>query len=313
MPLAVGPAMTANLGKLRDREVFIATLIASDRLNAGQISDAMDRLRSAGCAPTGSGWIDEGQAADLLFGLRPDLARAALENAFPQVDVAVQAMMTRHKRLLIADMDSTMITAECIDELADYAGLKPQIAAVTEAAMRGELDFVAALDARVALLKGLDARVIEQCLAERIRPTPGAAILIKTMRARGAFTLLISGGFTRFAEPVGAMIGFERVVANILGIIDGRLDGTVQRPIVDASHKAATLKAVALDHSTAIESTLAVGDGANDVLMIQSAGLGVAYHAKPIVAAAADVRVDHSDLTALLYIQGISRKDWVSD
>ncbi|MBN8811669.1 MULTISPECIES: phosphoserine phosphatase SerB [unclassified Sphingomonas] len=290
--------------------MFIATLIA-EGLTAGQLSEAGDRLAAVGCAPGASRWIDEGRAADLEFAMHPDAARAALEGAFPACDAAVQPIAGREKKLLVADMDSTMITVECIDELADYAGIKPQIAEVTERAMRGELDFGAALDARVALLMGLSEGAIEQCLAERVKLMPGAKALVRTMRARGATCVLVSGGFTRFAEPVGAEIGFHRVIANRLGIADGALDGTVERPIVDSNTKLETLVAVRGELGLAAAETLAVGDGANDLAMIREAGLGVAYHAKPIVAAAAGVRIDHGDLTALLHAQGIAAKDWV--
>ncbi|TXC70583.1 phosphoserine phosphatase SerB [Sphingomonas ginsenosidivorax] len=291
--------------------MFIATLIAAGTLTAGDISSAMDRLAAAGCAPAGQGWIDEGYAADLLFGMAPDAARSALEGAFARTDVVVQPSFSRTKTLLIADMDSTMITVECIDELADYAGIKPQIAEITERAMRGELDFEAALDARVALLEGLDEREIARCLAERVTIMPGAKALVGTMRARGARTVLVSGGFTRFAEPVAAEIGFERAIANVLEIADGALTGTVTKPIVGSHTKLATLQAAIAEHGLAPEATLAVGDGANDLAMIEAAGLGVAYHAKPIVAAAAAARIDHGDLTALLYAQGIARSEWV--
>jgi phosphoserine phosphatase len=291
--------------------MFIATLIA-DGLTAGQLSEAADRLASVHCAPGAWRWIDEGRAADLEFGMHPDAARGVLEGALPATDVAVQPAEGRAKKLLIADMDSTMITVECIDELADYAGIKPQIAEVTERAMRGELDFGAALDARVALLKGLSESAIAQCLAERVKLMPGAKALVRTMRARGATCVLVSGGFTRFAEPVGSEIGFHRMIANRLVIADGALDGTVERPIVDSNTKLETLLAVRGELGLAAHETLAVGDGANDLAMIREAGLGVAYHAKPIVAAAAGVRVDHGDLTALLYAQGIAAKDWVA-
>jgi len=291
--------------------MFIATLIA-DGLAAGQLSEAGDRLASVHCGPGSWRWIDEGRAADLAFAMHPDAARGALEGAFPFTDIVVQPAEGRAKKLLVADMDSTMITVECIDELADYAGIKAQIAEVTERAMRGELDFGAALDARVALLKGLSERAIEQCLAERVRLMPGAKPLVQTMRARGATCVLVSGGFTRFAEPVGAEIGFHRVIANRLVIADGALDGTVERPIVDSGTKLDTLLAVRAELGLEASDTLAVGDGANDLAMIREAGLGVAYHAKPIVAAAAGARVDHGDLTALLYAQGIARGDWVT-
>lgn len=292
--------------------MFIATLIAADTLNAGQISESCDRLAAAGCLVVASGWLDEGVAADVQFAQSPDAARAALEGAFAGVDVVVQGMMYRAKRLIVADMDSTMITVECIDELADYAGIKTQIATVTEAAMRGELDFEQALDARVALLKGLDETAITRCLAERVKITPGALALVHTMRARGGHSILVSGGFTRFAEPVAREIGFDRAIANVLGIADGLLDGTVARPIVDASMKRQTLVDAMASLGVPQEATMAVGDGANDLMMVKAAGLGVAYHAKPVVASAAAARIDHGDLSALLYAQGIIRAQWTT-
>jgi len=226
--------------------------------------------------------------------------------------VVVQPRDGRRKMLLVADMDSTMITVECIDELADYAGLKPKIAAITEAAMRGELDFEAALDARVALLKGLDAAVIDTCRAERVQLMPGARALVRTMRAWGASAVLVSGGFTRFAEPVAAEIGFDRAIANVLEIDGATLSGTVARPIVGAATKRETLLETRAALGLADAATLAVGDGANDLAMIEIAGLGVAYHAKPIVAAAAAARIEHGDLTALLWAQGVPRAEWAS-
>ncbi|MFA6115785.1 MAG: phosphoserine phosphatase SerB [Sphingomonas sp.] len=292
--------------------MFIATLIAAGKLSGDDISAAQDRLDAAGCLPAAHAWLDEGSAADIMFGLDPEAARTALEGVFPDTDVVVQLAEGREKKLLVADMDSTMITVECIDELADYAGIKPQIAAVTEAAMRGELDFESALDARVALLKGLDEGVIARCLAERVTIMPGAVSLIRTMKARGATTILVSGGFTRFAEPVAEIIGFDRAIANRLEITDGALSGLVAKPIVGSDTKERTLLEATAELGLPPEATLAVGDGANDLAMIKRAGLGVAYHAKPIVAAAAAARIDHNDLTALLYAQGIARKDWAA-
>ena len=291
--------------------MFIATVIAAGGLVGGDLSRAADALCDAGCAPGPAAWLDKGSAADIVFAMAPDGARRALEEAFARADVIVQPLEGRAKRLLIADMDSTMITVECIDELADYAGIKPQIAAITEQAMRGELDFAAALDARVALLAGLDEGVIERCLAERVRIMPGAQTLVRTMRARGARCVLVSGGFTRFAEPVARVIGFDRAIANVLEVVDGRLTGRVTRPIVGAATKLAALEAEAAALGIGLDATLAVGDGANDLPMVRAAGLGVAYHAKPIVAAAAGARVERGDLTALLWAQGIARRDWV--
>ena len=291
--------------------MFIATLVA-ERLAPGQLSDAADRLAALHCAPGEMRWLDQGRAADLHFAAHPDLARGALEGAFAKTDVLIQPAANREKKLLVADMDSTMITVECIDELADYAGIKAQIAEVTERAMRGELDFGAALDARLALLEGLEESAIDRCLAERVRNSPGAEILVKTMAARGATTVLVSGGFTRFAGPVGERLGFQRVIANVLEIADAKLTGTVTKPIVDSATKETTLLAVREELGLSPEQTLAVGDGANDLAMIRQAGLGVAYRAKPIVAAAAGARVDHTDLTTLLYAQGIKRAEWVA-
>ena len=289
--------------------MFIATLIAAD-LPKGEIAAARDRLDAAGCLPVAQVWVEEGEAMDLQFGRDPDAARTALEGQ--GYDTVVQPAEHRRKKLIVADMDSTMITVECIDELADYAGIKAQIAAVTEAAMRGELDFGEALDARVALLKGLDEGVIARCLAERVKIMPGARELVRTMRGWGASAILVSGGFTRFAEPVAAEIGFTRAIANVLEIADGKLAGTVTKPIVDASTKLATLSEAVLDLGLSRAETLAVGDGANDLAMITQAGLGVAYHAKPVVAEAAGARIDHGDLSALLFAQGVARKDWIS-
>jgi phosphoserine phosphatase len=292
--------------------LFIVTLIASATLRSGDISEARDRLAAAGCMPSEPVWIDEGRAADILFAEQAASARTALEGVITGVDLVIQQARHRARTLLIADMDSTMIGQECIDELADYAGIKAEIAAVTEAAMRGELDFAAALDARVALLKGLEEAAIERCLAERVTLTPGARTLVRTMRTRGATTILVSGGFTRFAEPVGERIGFERVIANRLVIEAGRLAGVVEKPIVDAETKEATLRAALAERALPVEAALAVGDGANDLPMLRYAGLGVAYRAKPVVAAEADARIEHGDLTALLYAQGIARADWVA-
>jgi phosphoserine phosphatase len=288
--------------------VFIATLIAADRLSDGDISAARDAI--GGGAPR---WLEEGRACDLGFDGNPAAARAALEGIGPCIDVIVQPEAGRRRKLLVADMDSTMITVECIDELADYAGLKAEVAEVTERAMRGELDFEAALDARVALLKGLEEQAIDRCRAERVRIMPGAKALVRTMRREGAFTLLVSGGFTRFADPVAAEIGFDRALSNVLGIAAGWLTGTVARPIVGAEAKRRALLDAAAERGLASDDALAVGDGANDIPMIEAAGLGIAYRAKPKTAAAADARVEHNDLTALLFAQGYPRSAWEAD
>jgi len=289
--------------------LFIATLIAA-HLPQGEVSAAHDRLNAAGCLPVAQVWVEDGEACDVQFGRDIAAARAALEGL--GYDVVVQPTEHRRKKLIVADMDSTMITVECIDELADYAGIKAEVALVTEAAMRGEMDFGEALDARVALLKGMDEAVIDRCLAERVKIMPGASALIRTMRANGATAILVSGGFTRFAQPVAREIGFTRAVANVLEIAEGKLTGAVAKPIVDAATKFATLSEVMLQLGLAREETLAVGDGANDLAMITQAGLGVAYHAKPVVAEAAGARIDYGDLSALLFAQGYARRDWVT-
>ena len=292
--------------------MFIATLIAADRLTEGDIVASRDALAGAGAQPGLPRWIEAGVACDLPFTGDPAAARAALESLIAGVDVVVQPEEGRAKRLLVADMDSTMITIECIDELADYAGIKPQVAEVTERAMRGELDFEGALDARVALLAGLDAGVIDRCYAERVRIMPGARELVRTMRAHGARCVLVSGGFTVFADRVAAEIGFDRALSNTLDIADGKLAGTVARPIIGAAAKRETLLAEAVALKLDLAATLAIGDGANDIPMIEAAGLGVAYHAKPKTAAAAAARIGHGDLSALLYAQGYPRKEWLA-
>jgi len=258
-------------------------------------------------------WVDEGSAADIECRAAPiqlAVIRYAL-GAIEGVDLVVQLAAHREKRLLVADMDSTMIGQECLDELADYAGIKPEVAAITERAMRGEIDFAASLKERVALLKGLDEAVIERCLEERVRPNPGAETLVRTMRGRGATTLLVSGGFTAFAEPVAEMLGFERVVANRFGCSEGKLNGCVDGPIVEAQTKRQALEETRAELGISSAAVLAIGDGANDRAMVEAAGLGVAYRAKPALAAAADVRLDHNRLDALLWAQGIPRSEWV--
>lgn len=278
-------------------------------MSAADASLASEALRHAGAVPAPWLWLDEGDALDLpVSGLAAQDARTLLEAALPHLDIVAQpAHLPRRKALLIADMDSTMIQCECIDELADYAGLKPQVAAITEAAMRGELDFAEALKARVALLKGLPTATLDECRRDRVRLTPGAQTLVRTMAANGAHTLLVSGGFTAFTVPVAAEIGFAAQKANVLLAADNLLTGEVAQPIVDASTKRDSLLAAGVP----LDATLAVGDGANDIPMLEAASLGIAFHAKPKAAAAADAHVRHGDLTTLLWAQGYRRSDWV--
>ena len=256
-------------------------------------------------------WIDRGHAADVELA---DAAKAQAALAgWEGIDLIPLGAGPRLKRLLVADMDSTIIGQECIDELADYAGFKPEVAAITEQAMKGELDFAAALTQRVALLKGLEEAVITRCLAERIRPNPGARTLVRTMRAFGAETVLVSGGFTAFVEPIAQAVGFDHFEANLLSVENGMLAGSVEGRIVDAAAKREALIEARRELGLSSDATMAVGDGANDIPMIEEAGLGVAFHAKPALAAVADARLDHHGLDALLWVQGIARSDWIED
>lgn len=291
--------------------MFIATLIAADRLSAGDISRASDMLASADSDIAGTDWIEPEQAADIRFAGDLDRARKAMSALGGAVDVIVQPEAGRAKALFVADMDSTMITVECLDELADYAGFKPQVSAITERAMRGELNFVEALDERVALLATMDANIVTRCHEERIAFSPGATTLVRTMRAHGTHCVLVSGGFTLFADRVAAEIGFDRVIANRLEIESGRLTGRVVRPIVDSTMKEQVLREESEQRDLQLSETMAIGDGANDRAMVEQSGLGVAYRGKPTLRGMADARIDHGDLTALLYAQGYPRAQWV--
>lgn len=255
------------------------------------------------------------EAADVFFRTDDHLGtvRARLLTIASQhrTDVVVQPVAGRRKKLLLADMDSTMIGQECIDELADFAGVKRGVATITERAMHGEIEFEEALRERAALLAGLDAAVITRVIAERITVSPGARDLVWTMRASGATTILVSGGFTVFAEPVGEMIGFDEVRANTLLVADGRVTGEVAEPILGRTTKLATLEDAIIRRKLSAGQTMAVGDGANDVAVIRRAGLGVAYRAKPEVKAAADARIEYANLAALLYAQGYRKSDFV--
>jgi phosphoserine phosphatase len=292
----------------------IATLIAAEQLESGAISEACDRLSSAGLDPAEIIWMELGLAADIGFSGDIATARDALQPMEAQFDIAVQSGEHRRKMLLVSDMDSTMITVECIDELADYAGIKSEIAAITERAMAGELDFADALTARVALLAGLNKSVIAECLRDRVRPMPGAVELVRTMAGWGAHTMLVSGGFTSFTDPVAAQIGLVEAHGNVLEIADGKLTGLLSGPIVDAAAKRSFLQEAVKAHGLSTQQTLVVGDGANDIPMIAAAvmgqGLGVGYHPRPALVEAANFSVRHNDLTALLFAQGVPKAHW---
>jgi len=278
-----------------------AAALGSERARA--IQGACARAAGAGSVD----WLSRGKAFDVPFTGDPDAVKASLRELVRDewlLDVNVVPAANRRKRLLIADMDSTIIGCECIDELADHVGLKPKVAAITERAMRGELDFPSALRERVALLKGLPLDALAQVYAERVRLNPGARELTATMRAHGAHTVLVSGGFTYFTQRVAEKAGFETQQGNRLGD-DGRaLTGRVEEPILGREAKLQALEREAARIGCSPSDALAVGDGANDLDMIGRAGLGVAYHAKPIVAAAAGASIAHGDLTGLLYLQG---------
>ncbi|HTN61064.1 MAG TPA: phosphoserine phosphatase SerB [Devosia sp.] len=257
-------------------------------------------------------WLNHSVACEILEPKSTDAlveARAIIGAA--KVDAALLPIENRRKSILVADMDSTMINEECIDELAAALGLKEQVSQITDRAMRGELDFGQALDTRVALLKGLERKVIETIRRENITLAPGGRALIQTMKAYGAYTSLVSGGFTFFADFFAKRIGFDEAIANVLLFDGDALTGAVQKPIVDKNTKRERLLALATERGVPMSQTMAVGDGANDLDMIRVAGIGVALHAKPAVAAEAGVRIDHGDLTALLYLQGFSDEEIV--
>ncbi|HMN71414.1 MAG TPA: phosphoserine phosphatase SerB [Rhodoblastus sp.] len=294
----------------------VATLVCNPQTPILTVARA-ERARAALANAGGVKWLDPDIAADIAFAPEDGFEiveiettlRAALDHA--AVDIVVQPVADRRKKLFVADMDSTIIGQECIDELADLVGLKAHVAAITERAMRGEIAFEPALRERVALLAGLAADVPEKVIAERITITPGARALVRTMRANGAYTALVSGGFTAFTSRIAAAVGFDENRANRLVIENGKFAGRVEEPILGAEAKLASIIELRDARGLTKAQTIAAGDGANDLPMLREAGLGAAFRAKPAVAAAADARIDHADLTALLFAQGFSRADFV--
>jgi phosphoserine phosphatase len=289
--------------------MFIATLLTNPA------RPALDRVTIESLRNAWGGgdalWLDPGVAAE--FPLEAEPANlwdvwAGLQGM--GVDLAVQAAEGRRKRLLLADMDSTMIQQECIDELADMAGVGPHVAGITARAMNGELDFESALRERVGLLKGLAVSVIDQVIADRITLMPGSKALLATMKAHGAHTALVSGGFTAFTAEIARQLGFHENRANTLLSADGRLTGEVAEPILGKAAKVQALEEITARLGITPAEAVAVGDGANDLGMLGLAGMGVALHAKPSVAAQCRVRVNHGDLTALLYLQGYAREEF---
>ncbi|MDJ0387434.1 phosphoserine phosphatase SerB [Roseomonas sp. E05] len=293
----------------------VLTLIApAGQLPAPLIARVRSALVTLGANAGSPDWLAEAEAVDLPFdGLAAEQAQAAAAAAFEgaPVDSVAQPAEGRRKRLLIADMDSTIVTSETLDELAAYAGLKERVAEITRRSMNGEIDFATALRERVAMLKGLALSALEATWAET-RVMPGAKALVRTMAANGAHCALASGGFTFFTGRVAEKVGFTSHHANLLEDDGATLTGTVAEPIFDRHAKLTTLKRLAAELGLPLADTLAVGDGANDLEMLAAAGLGVAYHAKPVVAAAARVRVDHTDLRALLFAQGYRAAEFVT-
>lgn len=292
---------------------FILTLITHPESRAldSSMVDAVRRAVGQAAAPD---WLAPGAACDLRCdgqSAQAIEAAARAELGPAPVDVVTQgAGEPRRKRLLIADMDATMTEGETIDQLAEEAGIGPQIAAITVRAMRGELDFVAALRERTGLMAGLPEAALGR-VRDRMRPTPGARTLVQTMRRHGARAVLVSGGFSVFTAQARALIGFDQAHGNAVEVASGKLTGRVVDPVLGRDAKLRLLNETAAAHGLVLAETMAVGDGANDLAMIQAAGMGVAIHAKPIVAAAARARIDHGDLTALLYIQGYRREEFV--
>ena len=284
--------------------MFTATLMAQP----GHLERVtVEALRGA-WGGGGVQWLSPNEAAEFRLPTLPDNHWGVWEDLQKiQVDLVVQATVNRRKKLLLADMDSTMIQQECIDELADFASVGDRVKDITIRSMNGELDFDGALTERVALLKGLDATVIEQVLASRITLTQGGRDLVATMKAQGAYCALVSGGFTAFATSVAAQLGFDEARANTLQIKDGTLTGTVALPILGRAAKVDALDELAQRLSIKPADVIAVGDGANDLGMLEHAGTGVASHAKPTVAAQCDVRINFCDLSAVLFVQGYHR------
>ncbi len=285
------------------------TLVSPDPV---ALAEAAAAVRAA-LAVSSETQLGEG-ALDLLVDGPPVETHQAVKAAVGErpVDFAVQPVENRRKRLLIADMDSTIINVECLDELADFAGVKDKVSEITERAMRGELAFEGALRERVGMLKGLSVDALQACYDDRVKLNPGARTLVRTMAEHGARCALVSGGFTFFTSRVAQAAGFHLNRANTLIEADGKLTGTVGDPILGKEAKLAALQEETAALGLTPADALAVGDGANDLAMIEAAGLGVAYRAKPIVAAQAHAKVDHADLTALLYFQGYTAAEFVS-
>ena len=335
LPLAVGPAIIMALDKkppaagldfvifsdlVFDNMDLVLTLIAPS--GATKISDSLvQRVRNAlnnlGAETAPADWLAPGKACDIAFsGLAPQQGEAVALNEINEkkpskIDVIAQPLNGRKKKLLIADMDSTIVTSETLDELADFAGLKNEIAKITQSAMEGELGFEEAIEARVSMLKDLPEDALEKTL-KRVKLTAGAKMLVATMKANGAYTILVSGGFSYFTDYISNEVGFDKSYGNSLIIKKGKLTGEVAKPILDKDTKLKVLLQTAAQKKLSLEETLSIGDGANDVPMLGAAGLGIAFHAHKVAAQAASARLNHADLSAVLYAQGYRLEELVN-
>lgn len=295
---------------------FVLTIISAPAHPAVD-AELVAKIQAAIKVDTDFHWLMEGVACDFIIPDHPDYANLQAELrillAGQKVDMALQPINGRRKKLLLADMDSTMIQQECIDELADEVGLKDKVSGITARAMRGEIEFEPALKERVALLKGLDLSIVDKLFEQRITYTPGGKALVQTMKANGAYCGLVSGGFTHFTARVRSELGFDEDRANLLIEESGKLTGEVGMPILGKDAKRDRLHALIKELDINLGDALCVGDGANDLAMIMDAGMGVALHAKPAVAAQAGFVIDHGDLTGLLFLQGYKAEDFISD
>jgi phosphoserine phosphatase len=294
---------------------LVVTLITSpERANITHrhIDQARTILDKAGCTSKAPFWLAENISCDIEFGgTGPTRSLKILQEGMEgiEIDIVVQSQANRRKHLLLADMDSTIVVGETLDELAYFAGLRDQVAAITERAMRGEIDFKRALRERVSMLKGLSTDALEESL-NKTKLTKGASTLVKTMRAYGAYTVLVSGGFSFFTQAIAKIVGFNEDRSNTMIIENGALTGEIAEPILDREAKLKTLKTISTEKGIPLIDTMAIGDGANDLPMILNAGIGVAFHAKPVVEEKAPAAIRYGDLTALLYLQGYSLKEF---
>ena len=312
----IGSLPHYKIGTIKNIMKLLVTLITSpERANITHrhIDHARTILDKAGCNSTAPLWLAENISCEIGFeDTHPTRSLKFLQEEMKEseIDIVVQSQENRRKRLLLADMDSTIVVGETLDELAYFAGVKDQVATITERAMRGEIDFKSALRERVSMLKGLSADTMEECL-NNTKLMKGASTLVKTMRANGAYTVLVSGGFSFFTQAIAKLVGFNEERSNTMIIEHGALTGDIGEPILDREAKLETLKTISKEKGISLIDTMAIGDGANDLPMILNAGIGVAFHAKPVVEKQAPAAIRFGDLTALLYLQGYRQKEFL--